>query len=127
MDGILFPRAVPEERKGLKEYRARGGYDALAKAIKDTPEDIVKIVSIALGQGRVFPSKHFRQRMGERNFDINDAIRVLEETKEVRPKWNTSTKTWNYDIPGMDIEGEKLTIRIAIAEDEREIVLVTGF
>jgi len=52
MDGILFPRAVPEGREGLKEYRARGGYDGLAKAIKGLPENIVKIVSDAGLRGR---------------------------------------------------------------------------
>ncbi len=52
MEGILFPRAVPEGREGLKEYRARGGYEALAKAVKGTPEDVVKIVSEAGLRGR---------------------------------------------------------------------------
>ena len=52
MEGILFPRAFPEGREGLTEYRARGGYEALAKAIKGTPEDIVKIVSEAGLRGR---------------------------------------------------------------------------
>ena len=45
-------------------------------------EDVLKIVSVALARGRVYPSNHIRQRMKERNFDINDAIRVLENAKE---------------------------------------------
>ena len=47
MEGILFPKAVVEGREGLKEYRARGGYDALAKALKRNPEDVIQVVSDA--------------------------------------------------------------------------------
>ena len=52
MEGILFPRAVPEGREGLKDYRARGGYQALAEAIKKPPEEVVKVVSDAGLRGR---------------------------------------------------------------------------
>ena len=52
MDGILFPHGVVEGREGLEQYRARGGYGALAKAVKTTPEDIIKEVSEAGLRGR---------------------------------------------------------------------------
>ncbi len=52
MEGILFPRAVPEGREGLKEYRARGGYEALAQAITGDPGELIKIVSDAGLRGR---------------------------------------------------------------------------
>ncbi|HEV8725376.1 MAG TPA: NADH-ubiquinone oxidoreductase-F iron-sulfur binding region domain-containing protein [Candidatus Binatia bacterium] len=52
MEGILFPHGVAQEHEGLKEYRARGGYEALAKAIRTPPEDVVKVVSDAGLRGR---------------------------------------------------------------------------
>jgi NADH:ubiquinone oxidoreductase subunit F (NADH-binding) len=52
MEGILFPQGVVEAREGVKEYRARGGYEALTKAIKWTPEEVIKIVSDAGLRGR---------------------------------------------------------------------------
>ena len=52
MEGVLFPHAVVEGREGLKEYQARGGYEALAKAVKSTPEDIIKEVADAGLRGR---------------------------------------------------------------------------
>jgi NADH:ubiquinone oxidoreductase subunit F (NADH-binding) len=52
MQGVLFPRGVVEGREGLEEYRARGGYAALAKAVKATPENVVKEVSDAGLRGR---------------------------------------------------------------------------
>ena len=52
MEGILFPHAVVEGREGLEEYRARGGYGALAKAVKSAPEDLIKEVTEAGLRGR---------------------------------------------------------------------------
>ena len=52
MKGILFPQGVVEAREGLKEYLARGGYEALTKAVKSTPEEVIKIVSEAGLRGR---------------------------------------------------------------------------
>lgn len=52
MEGILFPQAIPEGREGLEEYHARGGYQALAKAVESPPEEIIKIISDAGLRGR---------------------------------------------------------------------------
>ena len=91
-------------------------------------EDVLRIISIAPGPGgKVFPSRHFREQALERNFDIQDAIKVLAEASRVKAVWNTKSSTWNYDIPGRDIEGRKLTVRIAVTEVDDEIVLVTAF
>ena len=52
MEGILFPHGVAEGREGLAEYRARGGYEALVKALKTSPEEVIQIVSAAGLRGR---------------------------------------------------------------------------
>jgi NADH:ubiquinone oxidoreductase subunit F (NADH-binding) len=52
MEGILFPRGIVEKREALEDYRLRGGYAALAKAIKATPEEVIKEVSNAGLRGR---------------------------------------------------------------------------
>jgi NADH-quinone oxidoreductase subunit F len=52
MEGILFPRGVVEGREGLEQYRARGGYEALAKAVSITPDEVTKEVSEAGLRGR---------------------------------------------------------------------------
>jgi NADH-quinone oxidoreductase subunit F len=52
MEGILFPHGVPEGREGLEQYRARGGYDALAKAIKVPRDEIIKVIAAAGLRGR---------------------------------------------------------------------------
>ena len=52
MEGILFPRGVVEGREGLNEYRGRGGYEGLARALKSPPEDVMQRVTDAGLRGR---------------------------------------------------------------------------
>jgi NADH:ubiquinone oxidoreductase subunit F (NADH-binding) len=52
MEGVLFPHGIVEEREGLKDYRLRGGYGALAAAVKAPPEDVIKEISNAGLRGR---------------------------------------------------------------------------
>ncbi len=100
---------------------------SLAKQASLKSRDVLNTVSRALGSGgAVIPSKHFRQRGQGRNLDIQDALKVLGAATQVRAVWNNLNETWNYDLPGKAIDGEELTIRIAVI-DERRIILVTGF
>ena len=52
MTGILFPRGIVEGREELNQYRARGGYEALAKALKASPEEVVREIIDAGLRGR---------------------------------------------------------------------------
>jgi len=90
-------------------------------------EVICKIISNALDRGPVLPSNHFRQRMRQRNFNMQDTIAVLEKRSGIKAVWNDTTDTWNYDVRGHDLDGNELTIRIAPTDDDTGIVLVTGF
>jgi NADH-quinone oxidoreductase subunit F len=53
MEGILFPQGVVEGRESLEEYRARGGYEGLKKAIKQSsPEAVLKEITESGLRGR---------------------------------------------------------------------------
>jgi NADH-quinone oxidoreductase subunit F len=52
MDGVLFPRGVPEGREDLEQYRARGGYEALAQSVKAPADQVIKVVADAGLRGR---------------------------------------------------------------------------
>lgn len=98
---------------------------ARPKPLKD--EDSSRVIATALERGNVLPSGHFRRRMRERNFDMTDAITVLEARKQIKAVWNDKAVAWNYDVPGIDLDGNELTIRIALADERNGIILVTGF
>ena len=46
MEGILFPKGIVEGREGLKEHRARGGYEALAKALGTNDAELVASIML---------------------------------------------------------------------------------
>ena len=52
MEGVLFPRGVVEGREQLEDYRARGGYEALTKALQAQPEKVIHEISAAGLRGR---------------------------------------------------------------------------
>jgi NADH-quinone oxidoreductase subunit F len=52
MEGILFPHGIAAGREGLEQYRARGGYEAIANAVKAPREEVIKVVSDAGLRGR---------------------------------------------------------------------------
>lgn len=53
MEGILFPHGIVEGRESLEEYRGRGGYQGLQKAIKQSsPEAVLKEITESGLRGR---------------------------------------------------------------------------
>ncbi|HUK41421.1 MAG TPA: SLBB domain-containing protein, partial [Candidatus Acidoferrales bacterium] len=52
MESILFPQGVPSGREDLEVYRARGGYEALRRAVKSKPEEVIQTISDAGLRGR---------------------------------------------------------------------------
>lgn len=93
-----------------------------------SPQQVAEAIREALEPGgRILPSRHFRERGQERDVTTQDAFAVLEGgTVAPTPRWNQRTGTWNYDVHGTDVDGEPLTVRIAV-EGLRSIILVTAF
>jgi NADH-quinone oxidoreductase subunit F len=53
MEGILFPRGEAEGRESLDAYRARGGYQALEKALKQfSPREVLQEIDASGLRGR---------------------------------------------------------------------------
>lgn len=53
MEGVLFPRGVVEGREDLKEYRSRGGYHALEKALGElSPRQVIQEIAESGLRGR---------------------------------------------------------------------------
>ena len=52
MEGVLFLHGIAQGREGFKEYRARGGYEALARALTGSPDQLITLVSEAGLRGR---------------------------------------------------------------------------
>jgi NADH-quinone oxidoreductase subunit F len=47
MEGVLFPKGVVEGQETFAAYRARGGYEALARVVTASPDNVIKLISEA--------------------------------------------------------------------------------
>lgn len=94
-----------------------------------TPDQVAALVRTILDEGGpVVPSKHFKTRGRERDFDTQDALEVMRNGLVApTPVWNERVGSWNYHIAGVDLEREALTVRIAFYRNDTGIVLVTAF
>ena len=52
MEGVLFSHGIAQGREGFKEYRARGGYEALARALTGSPDQVITSIGEAGLRGR---------------------------------------------------------------------------
>lgn len=78
------------------------------------------------GSCSLVPTDHFKKRSRERDFSVQDALEVFRTgTISPTPIWNDKTGSWNYDISGIDLNGDELTVRVA--PSNRGLVLVTAF
>lgn len=93
------------------------------------PAELAEIIEQVLTLGvPIIPTAKFRRRGRERNFTIEDAIEVFRTGTITRdPIWNETHQDWNYDVVGLDLEAQPLTIRIAVAPDRSGVTLISGF
>lgn len=49
---ILFPTGIPQQKESLEEYRRRGGYEALRRAVGRPPSAVLEEVAVAGLRGR---------------------------------------------------------------------------
>jgi|APFre7841882590_1041340.scaffolds.fasta_scaffold02954_3 hypothetical protein len=88
--------------------------------------DIVKRCCTTTGTGFVTWTQHFKQRMDKRRIIISDVLNAFDMARiSKRPEWNEEFGEYNYFITGKDLEGIELTIKIAIAERDEMITLIT--
>lgn len=69
-------------------------------------------------------TSHVRSRMRERRFTTDDVLRVLRNgLVGASPEWDEPTQSWKYAISYRDLDGEPLTLVIAITD---QITVITG-
>jgi hypothetical protein len=93
-----------------------------------SPHVIMAVIQRLVEEGNITISRHMKVRMRQRHFEMADVFNVFEYGQVKRaPQWNPEYHNWEYDVEGIDIEGESLTIRVAIDPGQEMLTLVTGF
>jgi hypothetical protein len=94
-----------------------------------TPEQATAAVRRVYFEGfSLIQTKHFREELAKADATMQDVENVLEHGHVLRaPEWKAKHRSWNYAVAGRDIEGEPLTIVVAIDERRFSLILVTAW
>lgn len=91
-------------------------------SLKKVQNDICDIFE----RGNIVTTLHIKERMQARNFSMQDIMHVIEHGRlKQNFLWNEKCSQWNFDIKGLAIDGEPLTVRLAI--EKNKLILITGF
>ena len=79
------------------------------------------------GLGAISFAPHARKRARERHFSTRDVEHVLRTGAVGNPDWNERSRNWTYRVSGADLDGDDLTVVVALDPAWARITIVTGF
>lgn len=89
--------------------------------------EALKIIKGIIATGSIIPTGHLKQRMKEKNFDMQDVLCAIKGGnihREAEP--HPQSGRWIYSIEGKAIDGQKLRVEIDISDDKEQIIILTG-
>lgn len=78
-------------------------------------------------QGCVAFSGHCQESMDKRSVNSDDFLRVLIWGNVLSVKKNNKTGHWKCEINGQDVDGDNLTLQVAIDEAGQRVICVTVY
>ena len=78
------------------------------------------------GSGAIGITQHARERARERNIGRRDLEHVLKNGTVDEPVWDERYGNWKYRVSGTDVDGEDLTVIVALDPALERITIVTG-
>ena len=92
----------------------------------EAQEEIRRLL-LQRGLGAISFVRHARERAHTRNFDERDVEHVLENGIVDEPVRDERYGNWKYRVSGTDVDGEDLTVIVALDPAWERITIVTGF
>jgi len=92
----------------------------------DTEQAKTLIQQLA-NQGCIGFSNHCSKRMAERSVTADDFLNVLIWGQVQSVEKNQNTGHWKCEVSGHDIEGDRLTLQVAIDRVQNRVICVTVF
>ena len=79
--------------------------------------------------GTIWETKHSAVDRGYRNVSQDDILALLEGDWKLagEPEWDEFHRNWKYKVAGLDIDGDDLTLVIAVNVEMQRIDVITKF
>ena len=71
--------------------------------------------------------RHAHEQARKRNFNRRDVEHVLRTGQIGKISWDTRFRNYKYQMSGTDLDGEDLTVVIALDLERAKIRIITGF
>ncbi len=78
-------------------------------------------------RGVVFPTRHCKERMEERNVQMEDILHLLFWGTVERGQESGDTESNVFRVSGADIEGEPLVVVVEIIKEENRLNCISVF
>ena len=72
-------------------------------------------------------TRHAREQARKRNFSQRDVEHVLRTGSVGKPAWDERFGNWTYRVSGSDLDGDDLTVVVALDTERPRITIITGF
>ena len=79
------------------------------------------------GLGALSFVRHVRERARERNVDERDVEHVLMNGSVGEPTRDERHGNWRFRVTGTDVDGEDLTVIVALNPAWERLTIITGF
>ena len=91
------------------------------------PTEAFEAIQRLLELGAISFARHAREQALKRNFNTRDVEHVLRTGHVGRPSWDEQFRNWKYPVSGTDLDGEDLTVIVALDPVYARITIITGF
>ena len=92
-----------------------------------TEDEVKKCFRKIVKYGCIQPSKHCRERMLERQINMDDILYVLLWGIVTDIEYSKDHNSWQYKVQGKDIDGESLVFVAGIYEDCQAVRCITVY
>jgi len=89
--------------------------------------EALKTIKMTLTSGKVILTRHFKERLIDRNITIQEAVQAIKNGNiynEAEP--HPKTGNWIYNVEGKTIDGKALRIAVDILENGIVLLTVIG-
>jgi len=128
------PKILPFPKKGIAQTPGSASIIDVSASSGSRPQPLAgealrQAVTRIVLYGTFRESAHSAFERSYRNVSHDDMLHMLEGTWTLakKPSWDEKHYNWKYELVGQDIEGDELTLVVALNTEEQMITIITKY
>jgi hypothetical protein len=132
--GTEKPKILPFPKKGIAQTPGSASIIDINASSSERPSSLAEpelrvTISRIVHYGTVWQTRHAGHDRSYRNVSDDDIQHMLVGpwVLERMPEWSDEHRNWKYRLRGADIEGDELTLIVAVNTEEEKLSVITKF